>query len=87
MFLELKLLVSRLLGFNIFQTQILNGHCGRSFSPIQISFDTSVNTKHINLCVQGKSDRYHTFGVTGAQSWGKSRNFTIFAIFAIFDEI
>ncbi len=52
-----------------------------------MSFGTCVNTEHINMCVQGNLDRRHTFGVKGPQSWGESRNFTIFAFFAIFDQI
>ena len=71
----------------ILHTQILNGHCGRSYCPIQMSFGTCVNTEHINKCVQGNFDKCHTFGIASPQSWQKSRNFTIFAIFAIFDQI
>ena len=70
----------------ILHTQILNGHCGRSYCPIQMSFGTCVNTEHINKCVQGNFDKCHTFGIASPQSWQKSRNFTIFAIFAIFDQ-
>ncbi len=70
----------------ILHKQILNGHCGRSYYPIQMSFGTCVNTEHINLCVQGNLDRCHTFGIASPQSWVKSQNFTIFAIFTIFDQ-
>ena len=71
----------------ISQLQILNGDCGRSFCPIPMSFGTCVNTKHINMCVQGKLDRCHNFGIIDPQSWEKSRIFTIFAIFVIFDQL
>ena len=39
------------------------------------------------MCVEGNLDTHHTFGIMNPQIWGKSRNFTIFAIFAIFDQI
>ncbi len=71
----------------ISQLQILNGDCGRSFGPIPMSIGTCVNTKHINMCVEGNLDTHHTFGIMNPQIWGKSRNFTIFAIFAIFDQL
>ena len=75
------------LNISIFdEVQILNGHCGRIFSPIQMSFGTFVDTEHINMCVQGNLDRCHILGIRVPQSWEKSRNFTIFAIFVIFDQ-
>ena len=75
------------LNISIFdKVEILNGHCGRIFSPIQMSFGTFVDTEHINMCVQGNLDRLHIFGIGVPQSWEKSRNFTIFAIFVIFDQ-
>ena len=75
------------LNISIFdEVEILNGHYGRIFSPIQMSFGTFVHTEHINMCVQGNLDRCHILGIRVPQSWEKSRNFTIFAIFAIFDQ-
>ena len=71
----------------ISQLQILNGDCDRSFCPIPMSFGTYVNTEHINICVQGNLDRCHNFGIRGPQSYEKSRIFTIFAIFVIFDQL
>ncbi len=68
------------------KVQILNGHCGRTFSPIKMTFRTFVNTEHTNMCVQENLDRYHTFGIRVPQSWEKARNFTIFAIFVIFGQ-
>ena len=49
-----------------------------------MSFGACVNTEHINMCVEANLDTHHTFGIIVPQSWGKSRNFTIFAIFVIF---
>ena len=75
------------LNISIFdEVEILNGHYGRIFSPIQMSFGTFVHTEHINMCVQGNLDRCHILGIRVPQSWEKSRNFTFFAIFVIFDQ-
>ncbi len=59
------------LNISIFdKVQILNVHCGRTFSPILMNFGTFVNnTEHINMCVQGNLDRYHILGIRVPQSW------------------
>ena len=65
----------------------LNGYCAGTVYPIRLPFDTSIECEYVNLYAKADLDTCHTFGIRGAQSWKKSRYFTIFAFFAIFDKL
>ena len=66
---------------------ILNGYCAGTVYSIRLPFDTSIECEYVNLYAKANLDTCHTFSIRGAQSWKKSRNFTIFAFFAIFDKL
>ena len=68
----------------IFKVIILDVNYVSTVYPIGLSFGTFVNYYHINVYIQEHFHNCFTFGITGAQSWSKSRNLTIFTIFAIF---
>ncbi len=59
------------------KVEILNGYCGRIFSPIQMSFGTIVDTEHINMCVQGNLDICDILGTRVPQSW-ENREISLF---------
>ncbi len=65
----------------------LNSHYVGTVYPIGLSFGTFVADYHINLHVQENFHNCFTLGIRGAQSWSKSRNFMIFAFFAIFGQL